>query len=377
MKSAKENKYLFVVRGPGEAGQARAAAKFISQKGGKILFALQQENNLPFFANDKEFKIIITETPKKLIEAVNGEKPDVLLIFNSKMWGRREEFSEKNPFNYSPLVFCVDSNWLFNEKKYPYNYIKWAQKYLILFPQKVFKLGLKKNGGNFIISADAAEKIVPVGFVPSYIKPSGRQIAEVRRKYGILPEEKLIFSYFSGLGAGHRIFAFNNLVSAVDSLVKKGKKIKVLYIGPTEDLNPKKLKKSWLMMLDGLPSNDYFLTLASSDLVFQHQGMVTLSQAISAQIPVICNIHFSTEERLPQIHLWEVSPFERASVCKMFFKTAAINEIGNAIQKFLYDAKEIGKIKYAQKMIFESGEEKIFNIIQESLKENHESNKEK
>ncbi len=368
MRSIKETKYLFVARGPGEAGQARAVAKFISQKGGQILFACQQENNLSWLANDKEFKVFVTETPEKLIQAVNNEKPEVVLIFNSKMWGRQEGFSEKNPFNYSPLVFCIDSNWLFNEKKYPYFYIKWAQKYLILFPRNIFELGLKQNGGDFVISSDIQDRVIPVGFVPSYLKPSAQQIKKIRDKYGILPGEKFIFSYFSGLGAGHRIFAFNNLVSAIDSLIKKGRKIKVLYIGPTDDLDQKKLKKSWLATVNELPSDSYFLTLASSDLVFQHQGMVSLAQAISAQVPVICNIRFSKEERLPRIHLWEVGPFERAKACKMFFKSTPIKEIGKSIEKFLYDRKAIKKMKNIQKNILKNGEEEIFDIISKELK---------
>lgn len=368
MKSVKETKYLFVARGPGEAGQARAAAKFISQKGGKILFALQDEKNRSFLANDKEFKVFLIETPEKLIQLVNREKPDVVLIFNSKMWARQEKFSEKNPFTYSPLVFCVDSNWLFNEKKYPYPYIKWAQKYLILFPKKIFDLGLKRNGGNYIISPELQNKIIPIGFVPSYAKPSEWQVAEIRKKYGILPGEKFIFSYFSGMGAGHRVFAFDNLVSAIDILAKKGKKIKVLYVGPTEDLAPQKLKREWLLINKELSGDEYFLALASSDLVFQHQGMVTLSQAISAQVPAICNIRFSNSEKMPRNHLWEVSPFVRAKACKMFYKSSSIREIGKGIEELLYDQKAIQKMKNIHKILIENGEEKIFNIISEALK---------
>lgn len=367
MKSLKNIKYLFVARGPGEAGQARALAKFISQKGGKILFALQQAINLPFFLNDKEFEIFLTETPEKLKKIVEKEKPDVLLIFNSKMWGRRPEFSETIPFKHIPLVFCVDSNWLFNEERYPYNYIKWADKYLVLFPQKVFELGLNKNGGHFTVSEELSKKIIPVGFIPAYVKPEQREIIKIRQKYNISRGEKFIFSYFSGTGAGHRIFAFNNLVSAVDTLVRKGEKIKVLYVGPIEDLRPGKLKRSWLIVKKELSGDEYFLTLASSDLVFQHQGMVTLSQAISAEIPAICNIRFSKEERLPRIHLWEVGPFERVKACKMFFKSASITEIAGTIKELLYNPESIKKMRNAQKAIFENGEQRTFDIIEKEL----------
>jgi len=367
MKSQKIIKYMFVSCGPGETGQARALAKFISGKKGKILFVVEQAVNLSFLSNDKEFEVFVANNLKKLKEIVEMEKPDILLIFNSKMWGRNLKFSARMPFNFKHLVFCVDSNWLFNEAIYPY-YIKWADKYLILFPEKIYRLGIKENGGYFTIPKEWSEKIIPVGFIPSYAKPKPKNVADIRRKYNISANEKFIFSYFSGLGAAHRTFAFDNLISAVNGLIKEGRKIKVLYVGPIEDLKRKQLKRSWLMTKKELPGDEYFLTLASSDLVFQHQGMVTLAQAISAQVPAICNIHFTKKEIIPRIHLWEVSPFERANVCEMFYKTSAPGEIKGSIKRLLYNKKAINKMKRIQRLVFQNGEKDAFDIINKSLK---------
>jgi len=363
-------KYLFVARGPGETGQARALAKYISKKEEEILFALHQEKNLHFLSTDKEFKIFLTKTLAELKKIIKKEKPQILLLFNSKMWGNYPEFYE-NPLSTKPaLILGVDSNWLFNNKRYSkYKFIEWLDKYLVLFPKKIFNLGLKENGGDFFVPKKILRKIIPVGFIPSYQKPSKKTAPEIKEKYKIKRKEKFIFSYFGGLGAGHRVFAFNNLISAVDRLVKKGRKIKVLYIGPTENLDPKKLKKVWLLKKDSLPAGEYFLTLSGADLVFQHQGMVTLAQAISAQVPVICNIHILEDEPLRKLHFWEVSPFERAGVCEMFSKSTKISKIAKTIDELLFNNKKRKEMQKKQKLLWENGEEKVFKIIKKLLNE--------
>jgi len=361
-KSSKKTKYLFVARGPGEAGQARALADYISKKGGKILFSLHQKEYLFFLSRDKQFKIFVIENPKALKKIAEKEKPDVLLLFNSKMWGG--EFSENPGFKKPKLCLAIDSNWLFNDKKYPrYPFVKWVDRYLVLFPKKIFELGLKERGGDFILQKNILKKVIPVGFMPSYEKPHQKTIAALRKKYNLGKQEKLIFSYFSGFGAGHRIFAFENLVSAVEKLVARGRKIKVLYLGPTKDLDPAKLKKDWLVKKESLPAEEYFLTLASSDLVFQHQGMVTLAQAISVQIPAICNVHILKDEDLPKIHFWEVRPFAKVGACKMFSKSTPIKKISQEINNLLFNRAAIKKMTKAQESILENGEANAFSII--------------
>lgn len=363
-------KYLFVAMGPGETSQARALAKYIEKKGGEILFALHQRKNLHFLVEDKKFKIFLTENPQKLKRIVEKEKPDILLLFNSKMWGNFREFFETPPFKKPTLALCLDSNWLFNDKRYPaFRFIKWVDKYLVLFPKKIFESGLKENSGDFVIPKNVLQKIIPVGFIPSYKKPSQKSILKIRKKYGIQKNQKFIFSYFSGFGAGHRIFAFNNLFLAIEKLIKKGRKIKVLYVGPTHDLDPEKLKKNWLLKEEFLSAKEYFLTLSKTDLIFQHQGMATLSQAIAAQVPVICNVHILKERVLPKLHFWEVSPFKRAGVCEMFSKSTPIGKIAKTIDELLFNEKKRREMQKKQKLIWKNGEEKAFKIIKNLLKE--------
>jgi len=356
--------------GPGETGQARALAKYIVKSSGKIIFALCQKKNLHFLAKDKKFKIFFTENPCQLKDTVGKEKPDVILFFNSKMWGSHfQDFQITPPFKKPLLTFCVDSNWLFNEKTYPdFRFIKWADKYLILFPKKIFESGLKENGGGFTIPHSFLKKVLPIGFMPSYEKPKKKAILETRRKYEIEKDEKFIFSYFSGFGAGHRIWAFYNLIEAVDRLVKKGKKIKVLYVGPIESLDKKMLQRDWLMKKDGLSADDYFLTLASSDLVFQHQGMVTLSQAISANVPVIANVSVLKEVRFKKLHIFEVGPFNKAGLCDMLTKNTPCNEISKKIEELLYNNISRKKMIKKQRELFQRGEITAYKFIQKKLK---------
>ena len=366
-------KFLFVARGPGETSQARALAKYIAKKGEKVLFCLLQKKNFHFLSEDKEIKTFLTKNPKELKKIIEKENPDALLIFNSKTWGGINGFLEKPPFKKPPLIISFDSNWLFNNKKYPaYQFIKWCDKYLVLFPKKIFEMGLKEKKGNFIISKKILKKIIPVGFIPSYKKLSQNRIAKIRKEYGVQKNEKLIFSYFSGFGAGHRVFAFNNLIDAVERLIKKGEKIKVLYVGATDNLDQDKVKKEWLILKKKLSSNEYFFALSASDLVFQHQGMVTLCQAISVQVPVFCNVHLLKGCPILKLHFWEVDPFKRIKVCEMFSKTTSIKKISKKIEEFLYNSTFRGKMQKKQKLIFEDGEKKSYEIIKKLIKENKE-----
>ena len=348
-------KFCFVSRGPGETGQARALAKFLSKRGGKILFCLHQERNLFFLKDDKEFKTFLTPGPGDLKKIVETENPDFLFLFNSKMWD--DEFKKKCPFKKPKFVFCFDSNWLFNEEKYPqYKFVKWADKYFILFPKKIFELGLKEFGGNFEIEEKIKKRLIPIGFIPSYPPLPEEKKKKIKKELGV--KEKLIFSYFSGFGAGYRSFALENFVKTLERLIERKINVKAIYIGPRCGI-----QKNWLIEKEGVSAKKYFEILASSDLVFMHQGMVTLAQAISCQIPVICNVSILKNE-LPRLHFWEVLPFKRAGVCEMFSKTTKIEKIAEKIEEFLFNKREIEKMKRRQKEIFERGEEKFLKELE-------------
>lgn len=352
-----EDKFLFISHGPGETSQAIAFARYIIKKKKKVLFITTEKKNIPFLKNEKDFKIFLAENPQKIKKVFDKEKPKAILFFNSKIEKNHPRFFKKYPFSKRVPCFCFDSNWLFNEKEYPsYPFIKWADKYLIIFPEKIFETGLAE----FQVEKELRKKLSPVGFIPSYKKPSKEVIAKTRKEYHLEKGEKLIFSYFGGIGSGYRDWAFSNFISSVEKLIKKGRKIKAIYVGPET------IRKKWLIKKDSLPSDKYFFALASSDLIFQHQGLATLSQVISLQIPAIANV--SIKPQLPKLHFKELEPFKKEGVCKVFSKSTPITEISNTIESLLYNKRAGEKMRKKQKAISQGGEEKAFKIIEKYLK---------
>jgi len=373
-------KFLFVVMGSGEASHASALASYFKKRGAKNLLIALLSKEMLHFLKDNEKNIFVVNNPLELKNLVEKEKISVIIFFNSKTWAKEyPDFREKANFSHSILSFSVDSNWLFNNKRY-YNlpFIEWLDYYFVVFPQKIFELGLKNQGGDFVIPQKNLKKIIPTGFVPFYSKPQKSLIKKIRRKIDVFPQEKLIFAYFSGHGALHRIWAFYNLIKAMDIITKKRKEIKVLYVGPTTNIDPKILKRKWLILKEKLSSKDFFLHLASSDLVFQHQGMATLAQAISSQKPVIANVSKKSNKKPTLLlHFWELNPFKKAGVCEVFSKTTPIKKISSKIEALLYNEKKIKAMQEKQKQIAKGGEPIIFNfikkIIKQKLKQNENS----
>jgi hypothetical protein len=376
MKFWQKIKFLFVVMGSGEASHAYALSFYLKKRGVKnILIALLSEKILHFFRDNKN--IFLVNNPLELKKLVEREGVSAIIFFNSKTWTRKyPEFKEKSIFSHSLLSFSVDSNWLFNNKKYfLLPFIEWLDYYFVIFPPKIFELGLKNKGGDFVIPKKNLKKIIPTGFVPFYSKPSKSLIKKIRRKIGILPQEKFIFSYFSGYGALHRTWAFYNFIKAMDLLTKKHQKIKAMYLGPTADLEPKMLKRKWLILKEKLSSKDFFLHLASSDLVFQHQGMATLAQVISCQIPVIANVSKQDNRKpMTRLHFWELNPFKRAGVCEVFSKTTPIKKISAKIETLLYNEKVRKTMQEKQKQISQGGEAIIWNFIKKFIEQKIKEN---
>lgn len=365
----KKVKFLILTMGPGETIQGIALANYAAEKGNDITFATRLKLNYRFLKKQKQqFKVCLVETEKRLKNIFEKEKPDVFVLCNSKVVHYYKAFFLLPP-SPKPVTVSLDSNWLFLKNEKWYSFIEWADRYLIVFPKKIFNLGLKKYGGNYNIPCHIIKKIETVGFIPSFKKiPQNKQL-EIRKKYNIGKDEKLIFSYFGGFGAGFHLWVLNNLIKATESLIQKGLKIKIIYVSPEENIKNIE-KKSWLIREESLSNEEFFSILSSSDLVFQHQGLGTLAQAISSQIPVIANVRNIEEEPYPNhAHAWEVGPFAKLNMCKMFYKNSPIENIKKAIKELLYDKKEIAEMKKAQKKYYVSGEPNAYKIIKKLLEE--------
>jgi|GEM_PF-864098 len=375
-------KYLFVSRGPGEISQASGLAKYVFARGGGVIFAMTQQENLEFVKPyAKSFKIHFAENPSALTRLVVSYRPDVVLFCNSKVWSdllfSHPRLWEKvkeiytTPISTSALVICIDSNWLFNDQKYPmFPYIRWATKYLINIHPEIFRMGLKENDGDFTLAENVIDKIEPVGSVPTFFQPNSGDRARVRQKYNIAPDEKMIFSYFSGSGgAEHRPWALSNLLAATELLLKKGRKIRILFVGHKRNANFNKRGPKWLIHEHVLSVDKYYSALSSSDLVFQHQGLATLTQALCAQVPVIANVSQQDKEVIRDLHFWEVGPFARAGICRMLSRSTPIHEIAEHIEQLLFNPAEREKMQEAQRKYFLPGEPRAYEIIQSLLAE--------
>ncbi len=357
-------KFLIFTKGPGETSQGYALTKYFLSRKHQIFIGLQQKVNISFFSTLKQsLKISFTPDPLSLTKLVKKIKPDGVILCNSKTFNKTN-FIEKSPWPDIP-TFSLDSNWLFNLDSPIFKFVKWAEKYFINFHPQIFNLGLKKNNGYFNISPQILDKIEIIGLIPSYNKPTKQQIRKTRKKLGVSDSEKLIFCYFSGYGAGAKPWVLDNLIPVVKQLNKEKKQIKVVCIG-----NPNSLKQlpneEWFSMIEKKRVNieSFFQTLASSDLVFQHQGLGTLEQAISAQIPTIANVNKQNNPYYPRLHEEEIKPFAKLNLCRLLFKSTDTEIIKKNIQDLLNNQTEIKKMKDAQKKYYSKGEENLLKTIE-------------
>lgn len=369
MKEIKRNKFLFVAMGPGETAQGIGLANYAAKKGDSVVFVVRTQGNYGFAGEQiKGAKIFLAEDAKSLKKIFEREKPEVLVLCNSKLARYYDGFFLESPSRKIVSV-SLDSNWLFDKDGGWYACADWLDKYFVIFPQEIFNSGLKKYGGNYDIPPEIATRIETVGFIPFFKKPSAKTRLEIREKYKIKKNQKFIFSYFSGYGADHRAWAFDNLEKAVDILIQKGMDIKVLYIGAKNGLSEGSIKKDWLIVEEKLNIKDFYLALASADLVFQHQGLGTLSQAFSVNIPVIANVMDLSDERVSNhAHAWELGPFAKLGLCDMFYRSTPVEEISREAEKLLFDKKAIRVMKTLQKKYYFAGEENAYKTIKRLLK---------
>jgi len=355
-------KFLIFTKGPGETSQGYALAKQFSLRGHQIFIGLQQETNASFFAATKQAAhLSFTPDPLSLTKLVRKIKPDGVILCNSKTFNKTT-FIKKSPWPDTP-TFTLDSNWLFNSKVPIFRFVRWADKYFLNFPPQVFKLGLKENGGYFAIDPAVLERIETVGLIPSYKKPSSQAIIKIRKKWGFRQDEKVIFCYFSGFGAGQHAWVFFNLFKAVKKIINRGNKIRIVYTGSPIDHS---LDQPYLQYLpkNSINIESFFTTLASTDLVFQHQGLGTLEQAISAQIPIIANVNKENRPYYPRLHEEEVKPFARLNLCRLLFKSTNTKVIEDTIHDLLYNQNEIRKMKAVQAEYYSNGEESLLKSVE-------------
>ena len=358
-------KYLIATMGPGETSQGYAFAKYLESKNEKVIFALAQEENINFISH--KFPYLITKNPQQLINLALKEKPNVIVFCNSKMFNSYSEFREKSPFP-KILTVSIDSNWLINDIPTKFSQIKWIHKYFINFPQKVFELGLKENGGYFFIPSYLRKKISVVGLIPSYKKLSEKQKEKIRKKLNILPSEKYIFCYFSGWGSTAQFWVLKKIIRMVKKFIKQKKRIKIIAVGNYPHYSLPKTVENFCILNPKIENaNVFYQYLASADLVFQHQGLSTLSQAIAANVPVIANVKIRFKKLFPRLNPEEILPFAKLNLCKMFYKYSPIEEVEKEVKNLLYNYHQIIQMKKSQSKYYSSGEKVMYEEIKNMI----------
>lgn len=353
-------RFFIAAMGPGEIGQGISFAQYAISQGDRVFFSVPSREYLPLAKiKSPNYSLEIIKNSKELKEAIQKNKPHALILCNSKIFTREDDFVNNLPVPKIPSL-SIDSNWLFSPSS-PYIFNEWIDRYCVNLPKRVFLKGLKKNGGHYSIPKKNLKKIKVVGLVPSYHTISDKAKKITRRKYKIAENEKLIFLYFS-MSYMIKPEVVLKVYNAVKQLRTEGHKIKVVNFTnkPLHLIDPR--DKDWFMFLPLTNADIFSKTLASSDLIFQHQGLATLEQAIGMNVPSITNVKDVKDEKHPKAHRhsWEVEPFAQCGVCAMFFFHDSIKLIKKEIARLLYDHKARENMIKKQKALQSKGEPLIY-----------------
>lgn len=354
--------------GPGESTQAYGLIKHLlkTRRDLKVTFCLRKQINYSFFKElpvASALDIRLTGDPKSLFEVIKETNSELLLLCNSKAFSKHGDFIDKSPIPEIP-TYCLDSNWLFNPNNSDFPFISWAKKYLVNIPKPIFELGLNENGGYFNIPNNYKQKLKPIGLIPSYEKLNNSIIEKTREELLIPAGEKYIFCYFSGFGADSRSWVLINLLNAISTL-RYREIINIRYLGIfPEGMKLIETEKCSIIGNSTISPEDFFRYLSAADLVFQHQGLGTLAQAISAQVPVIANVAANPSLKgLSELHMGEVSPFDRFGACKIHDKEDDKHTIAKSIDSYLNNQKLINQIQSSQAKVNVPGEEALAKEI--------------
>jgi hypothetical protein len=362
-------RYVLFAMASGETSQAYAIADYLHANGYPVTLILKKDVTRGFFSDSHPgFEIRMAPTVDLLKQYIAELKPQVLILCNSKAF-RDDPGFWNAPSSLFPdmLVVSVDSNWLFlpTSKVYPFN--RWVDRYYLNLPPDVFRAGLLEHGGMFDIPKAIAARLEPVGCIPSYIPATPTERKTVRETFGVTDSEKLIFCYVSGFGAGSRSWVFDNLLHAVDELQQPN--IKILVFGDVTKIDLDSLRRDDIILPPHTNMDAFYSALAASDLVFQHQGLATLEQAISARVPTIANVTTYPDDEYPDLHIGEVQPFAHVGVCVLHTKTTPISKIAASINTYLFDAQAIADMKKNQEKQWSDGEPELIRRTDIAYKE--------
>jgi len=353
-------KIIFVVHGLGEYAQAQAVADLLQRKKENIFF-LSKDKLIKDIAFNDNFSII--DEKDNINNILNKTEADALFLCNSHT---NIPYNLIRP-NKIKKIFSLDSNWLFNNKKFSSQNLHkfftypWIDIIYTLFPKPIFDANLKENGGYYEVEKYFKDRIYCPGFVPSgkSLNFSEKQI--LRKKYNINNGEKVISTYF-----GDRAFHSENY----NKMVSETMRAISLILNDLKTLNKIdiKIKKLDSDVPDKRKSSVHFdEELSISDLVIMHYGYGTLARIFHKKIPVISFI--PEVENDMHSNYFELSPLIKKNAIKhFFFDKFEKTELKDTIVSLLLNESVIKDIRHHQKDIFVAGEENLVKHFYKQFK---------
>ena len=353
-------KILFVVHGLGEYAQAQAVADLLQRKKENIFF-LSKDKLIKNIAFNDNFSII--DEKDNINNILNKTEADALFLCNSHT---NIPYNLTRP-NKIKKIFSLDSNWLFNNKKFSsqdvhkYSTYPWIDTIYALFPKLIFETNLKENGGYYEVEKYFKDRIYCPGFVPSgkSLNYSEKQI--LRKKYNVNNGKKVISLYF-----GDRAFHSENYNKMVSEIIRNISLIlNDLKIVNKIDIEIKKLDSD---VPDKRKSSIHFdEELSISDLVIMHYGYGTLARIFHKKIPVICFI--PPVENEVHSNYFELSPLIKKNAIKhFFFNKYEKTELKDTIVNLLLNKSAIKDICHHQENIFVAGEDNLVKHFYQQFK---------
>jgi len=354
-------KVIFVVMGMGEYAQAQSFARTVLLNKGRVFFFTPFDNFYKVIKLDFPAKKIAN--PKLLKESIEKEGGDLLVLCNSKT---TLPYLKQRPKNIKYII-SLDSNWLFGQIN-KYKVRKWIDKYIVVMPHKIFKYGLKNHGGHYQIDDYYLKKIYTPGFIPAGFSIFKRDKEEFLKENRIEARYK-IFAYF-GKGLTYKKYGqhyFKKILPVLNSLNKE-LNFNLIIFGPTF---LKRYKYPWMKYVDWRGERYYEVAISISDLVIQHHGLGTLPKVIRQNKPVICFTPNKPLRKITHSPYYEINTFARLNLCEQLTLSCTEDEIKELIKEFLTGKdnglKKILKMKKAQRLIYQSGVNNLYNYIQKQL----------
>ena len=344
-------KIIFAVHGLGEYAQAQAVADLLQKKKESVFF-LTKDPLLKEIAFNDNFSVIeIQDHVNKTIENIEA---DALFLCNSHTTIAYDLVPPKK----IKKVFSIDSNWLFNNKKYNSNGLHkfytypWIDVIYAVFSRQIYEANLIENGGYYDVDNFFKKKIYCPGFIPSGRHIDSAEKQTLREKYHINQNEKIVSTYFGN--SKFHTDAFNNMVSA------NVKKIKFV-------LNEIQGEKNINFKIQNLNTDVPDLIkntirfdeeLSISDLIIMHYGYGTLARVFHKKIPVISFI--PPVESNIHSNFYELSPcINKNAIKHLFFDKFEKVELKNIIIDLLDNKESVSEIIKNQNEIFVKGEENL------------------